>query len=92
MTSTILALTLAGIFTPFLLQVLKKWLQWQGMKALALAAVTSWIIAIASMWATGELTDARQVFLAANAVFGLTQIVFKTFREAGLFAENTTAS
>lgn len=83
--STLVALTVAGIVSPFLLQVLKKWLQWDGFKALALTAFTSVAIALVAMWSTGEINSGREVFLSISSVFGLTQLVFKGFKEAGVF-------
>lgn len=74
-----IALALAGVVSPILTQAVKKWLQWSDFKALALAAITAWLVAILAMWATGELHSAQEVVLKVNAVFGLATLIYKVF-------------
>ena len=77
-----IALALAGGVSPLLTQAVKKVLQWSDFKALALAAVTAWLVAILAMWATGELHSPQEVVLKVNAVFGLATLIYKVFATA----------
>jgi len=77
--SEYIALTLAGIMSPILTQVIKKWLQWQDFKALLLTAATAAILAVVAMWSTGELISPQEVVLKITAVFGLATLIYKSF-------------
>lgn len=78
--SQVLAVSLAGIIAPLFIQIVKNWLRWSEFKALVLAALISYAIALTAMWATGEINSVRDVVLSANASFGIATIVYKTFQ------------
>lgn len=76
------AVLAAGAVAPFLVQWVKKWQQLHDAKAFALSVGGAFLLAILVMIYTGEITSARGWLINLPAVFGLAQLIFKTWSYA----------
>jgi hypothetical protein len=83
-----IALLLAGIVAPFLINVIKNWLGWSGKPALWLSLACSVVIAVVAMLIAGQFqpSDWSNPLLAADAIlkacaiiFALATLIYKQF-------------
>ncbi len=76
-----LALTLAGVVTPFIVQFLRKYLGEAALKdwvAQLVVLGVSLVLAIGAGISTGELGDVTDVLTAAGTVFAVATVVYKS--------------
>jgi predicted membrane-bound mannosyltransferase len=76
-----LALTLAGIVAPFIVQLIRKYFGVHALKdwvAQAIVLVVSVVLAVIAGLITGELETATDVISAAGQVFAVATLVYKS--------------
>jgi small-conductance mechanosensitive channel len=76
-----LALALAGVVAPFLIQLLRKYLGEHALKdwvAQAIVLAVSIVLALFAGLGTGELSDAKDVLGAVSMVFAVATVVYKS--------------
>ena len=79
-TGTMLALTVAGFVTPWIVEIIKRvFKNPHGKAALTLSIVVSFIIAIGVLGFGGDLAfnDPFEIFVAAGLVLGIASTVYK---------------
>jgi len=83
-----IALLLAGIVAPFVINVIKNWLGWSGKPALWLSFGCAVVVAVVAMLVAGQfqpiewgnpLVAIEAVIKAAGVVFALATLVYKQF-------------
>ena len=82
---TTAALVIAGAVTPWLTEIIKKFIgDPDGKKAVALSMGTSFVIATIALWVSGALNwaDPKAILGSALAVLGIASTVYQMLKDA----------
>ena len=82
-----LAATIAGFIAPILTEVLKRFFGVSGLVAFFVTVVVSFLVAVAALFASGEITGVGDIYATGMMVMGIATTVYRLVTEKRKSAE-----